>query len=235
VDDLDGDLRSVAAQLWMVPAGRAGSGLVVHQRTQLTFTGNAASPAISADGKRLAYVVRRCDGASCTFGIEIQDIGGGSPRRILDGATALYGLGWSPDGRYMEFNGTIATRFGAYVMSTVGGTPRLVVSAPGAGVSFLPGSDSLLVTMPLGTDSIGWLKVTTFDGAVHDSIPIDRPGTGLSMATMLAGGRWIVVAAQAQGRAEWRIVDRHGHQRDAAPVSVGATPWLGSRVTADAL
>jgi serine/threonine-protein kinase len=224
-----------AAQLWKIPSGHAGSEFVVHDRAQLTFTGNASSPAISADGRQLAYVVRRCAGASCRFGIEIQDVGGGSSRRLLDGATALYGLGWSPDGRNLEFHGTIATRFGAYVISTLGGSPRLAVSAPGAGVSFLPGGDSVLVTMPLGTDGMGWLRVTTLDGAVHDSIPIDRPGGGLLTARMLAGGRWIVVAAKMPGRTEWRIVDRHGHQRDVFWPSAGATSWLGSRVTGNAL
>src|SRR5215471_4240363 len=54
-------------------------------------------------------------------------------------------------------------------------------------------------------------------------------------ATMLAGGRWIVVPANVSARPEWRIIDRHGNQQDVLRVSSGQTPWLGWRVTGNAL
>src|SRR6266704_722731 len=70
--------------------GRRAPALVVRDRAQLTFPGNAAVPATSGAGKQLAYVVKRCAAAACAYGIEVQDVGGGASRRVVDGTTALY-------------------------------------------------------------------------------------------------------------------------------------------------
>ena len=45
-------------------------------KTQLTVSGNILFPAISPDGKQLAYVDRRCNGADCTYAVVEQDVGG---------------------------------------------------------------------------------------------------------------------------------------------------------------
>ena len=232
---------ALAAALWLAvraTGGRRAPALVVRDRAQLTFTGNAAAPAISGDGKQLAYVVKRCAAAACAYGIEVQDVGGGASRRVVDGTTALYWIGWSPDRRYLIFLGSIAARYGSYIASTLGGAPRFL----GVGaVTFFPGGDSLLLTSPPRRDSVAWVWVATLDGDHRDSLRIDRPGDGLDGAWLLAGGRWIVVEVLNRGRPEWRIVDRHGRQRDGfgplnnvyGPMGVGNGTLR--RVTADAL
>src|SRR3989454_786125 len=232
---------ALAAALWLAvraTGGRRAPALVVRDRAQLTFTGNAAAPAISGDGKQLAYVVKRCAAAACAYGIEVQDVGGGASRRVVDGATALYWIGWSPDRRYLIFLGSIAARYGSYIASTLGGAPRFL----GVGaVTFFPGGDSLLLTSPPRRDSVAWVWVATLDGDHRDSLRIDRPGDGLDGAWLLAGGRWIVVEVLNRGRPEWRIVDRHGRQRDGfgplnnvyGPMGVGNGTLR--RVAADAL
>src|SRR5437867_4378550 len=80
---------ALAAALWLAvraTGGRRAPALVVRDRAQLTFTGNAAAPAISSDGKQLAYVVKRCAAAACAYGIQVQGVGGGARRRVVDGA-----------------------------------------------------------------------------------------------------------------------------------------------------
>jgi len=90
---------AIGVGLWLgvrAAASRRGPAFVALDRSQLTFTGNATIPAISGDGKQVAYVVKRCTGATCSYRIEIQDVGGGESRRVIDGATALYSIGGAP-------------------------------------------------------------------------------------------------------------------------------------------
>ena len=65
-------------------------------RTQLTTAGVVLVPAISPDGKQLAYVTQKCSTGQCGYSIVVQDIGGSTTRPILEGATAAYYLEWSP-------------------------------------------------------------------------------------------------------------------------------------------
>src|SRR2546428_471086 len=169
-------------------ARRGGPAFVALDRSQLTFTGNATSPAISGDGKQVAYVVKRCTGATCSYGIEIQDVGGGESRRVIDGATALYSIRWSPDRRFLIFGGTIASRFGDYIVSTLHGTPRYlgIVMA-----TFFPDGDSLLVAPFQNHESTVWVWIPTLDGDHRDSIRIED--VNLPAVVPVASGRWMVV------------------------------------------
>jgi len=154
-------------------------------------------------------VVRHCAGATCTYGIDIQDVGGGERRGVVDGATALYAIRWSPDRRFLIFQGTIASRWGDYIVSTLGGTPRYL---GGVRATFFAGSDSLLVTTAYGRKSAAWVWITTLDGDHRDSIRVED--VDLPAAASVAGG-WIVVQSSTMpGSPEWRIVDRRGRVRD---------------------
>ena len=203
---------AIGVGLWLgvrAAASRRGPAFVALDRSQLTFTGNATIPAISGDGKQVAYVVKRCTGATCSYGIEIQDVGGGESRRVIDGATALYSIRWSPDRRFLIFGGTIASRFGDYIVSTLHGTPRYlgIVMA-----TFFPDGDSLLVTPFQNRESTVWVWITTLDGDHRDSIRIED--VNLPAVVPVAGGRWMVVQSSMEENPEWRIVDRRGRVRD---------------------
>jgi len=220
---------AIGAGLWLAvraAASRRGPAFVALDRSQLTFTGNATSPAISGDGKQVAYVVKRCTGATCSYGIEIQDVGGGESRRVIDGATALYTIRWSPDRRFLIFGGTIASRFGDYIVSTLHGTPRYlgIVMA-----TFFPDGDSLLVTPFQNRESTVWVWITTLDGDHRDSIRIED--VNLPGVVPVAGGRWMVVRSSMQENPEWRIVDRRGRVRDRFRLP-GAPPDLSPPRTA---
>ena len=227
----------VAVSLWLGARSHArarGPAIAARDPTQVTATGNATTPALSGDGTQLAYVVTHCAGGSCVRGIDLQEIGGGTPRRVVDNATALYSIVSSPDGRSLLFVGTIGARYGCYMVPTAGGSPRFL-GVPGMGYfpgAFFPGSDSLLL---VDRKSV---RVATLDGVLHDTIPINRgPGDFFAGAWPLSGG-WVLARFASQGGSDWLIADRRGRRHDAFRTSreVGAS-WQRrvARVTSDAL
>jgi tRNA A-37 threonylcarbamoyl transferase component Bud32 len=185
--------------------------LMLRDRTQLTFTGRSRAPAISGDGKQLAYVTSSCGGSSCTYAVVIQDVAGTATRRVLDGATAAYSLKWSPDRRNLLFEGSIAHRYGTYLFPTLGGAPRYLTSS---GADFWAGGDSLLVAPPFGPDSVFWLRVEALDGSLRDSIRIAGPGLAM-YPVAIPGSPWIAaIVPQTQTLSEYRVIGRNGLTRD---------------------
>jgi hypothetical protein len=180
-------------------------------RTQLTSTGAVLDPAISPDGKQLAYVTRGCTGAKCTYAVVVQDVGGTTTRTILDGATAAYGLEWSPDRRNLLFPGTVAGRGGTYLLSALGGEPRWLT--PGV-ATFYAGGDSLLLGPRLGPDSVFYVRVAALDGIPRDSIRITGPGRLLASLSVVPGTNWILSLVIQPPHGLWQIVDRSGKVAD---------------------
>jgi hypothetical protein len=190
--------------------GSRGPAVVLRDRTQLTFTARIRSPAISLDGRQLAYVTQDCGASACSYAIEIQDVGGTETRRVLSGATSIYGLAWSEDRRHLMVIGTIGGRYGFYVVSAIGGTPRLV--AVGA-ASFFAGGDSILITPEAFSDSVTYLRVSGLNGVVRDSIPVvGRAAFGYALA--IPGTPWIAAVLNHGSRVAVRIMDRAGRVSD---------------------
>jgi len=89
---------------------------------QITFLGDAAMPAISPDGKFVAYVTAESENNQKLM---MQALSGGPNLELLH-AHKLLNPRWSPDGselmvRVLESD---ATKRGIYVVSRLGGTPR---------------------------------------------------------------------------------------------------------------
>jgi hypothetical protein len=177
------------------------------QKTQLTVAGGVRVPAISPDGKQLAYLTRQCDGGHCTYSVVVQDVGGTTTRDILDGATAAYYLGWSPDRRNLLFNGTVDSRYGTYMLSALGGTPRFLTSGVAA---FYAGGDSLLMGSSDGPDSEYWMRVAGLDGIVKDSIRVPGPGQSLASISVVPGTQWILTLVIQAPHGLWQVIDRSG-------------------------
>jgi hypothetical protein len=219
----------VGGLLAMGKFGHRGPAFVLRDRTQLTSSGSVYTSAVSADGKQLAYITHNCGAKGCTYSVDLQDVGGSATHRVLDGATAAYGLEWSPDRRNLMFVGTLKGRWGFYLVSALGGPPRYLSS--GAAM-FWAGGDSLLVGPPLtGGDSVFQVKVTSIDGTIRDSIRVAGPGIGLTGLSVSPGGRWIVGLVVQAGRGLWQVFDRHGTVADHV-VNSCVCP---GRITADAL
>jgi hypothetical protein len=189
------------------PAVRATLG----RKTQLTVSGAILVPAISPDGKQLAFVTRHCATGACTYSVEEQDVGGTTTRTILEGATAAFGLEWSPDRRNIEFGGTINGRAGSYLLSALGGAPRFLT--PGV-ATFYAGGDSLLVGPVIRPDSVYWIGVAALDGAVRDSIRVAGTGQGLAAISVVPGTNWIVTLVLQQPHGLWQVIDRAGRVAD---------------------
>jgi hypothetical protein len=180
-------------------------------RTQLTSTGTVLNPAISPDGKQLAYVTRGCTGATCTYDVVVQDVGGTTTRTILDGATAAYGLEWSPDRRNQLLPGTVRGRAGTFLLSALGGEARWLTSGV---ATFYAGGDSLLLGPRYAPDSVFYVRVAALDGIPRDSIRIAGPGRLLASLSVVPGTNWILSLVVQPPHGLWQIVDRSGKVAD---------------------
>ena len=187
--------------------------IALRDRTQLTFTGNVIAPVMSEDGKQLAYIVKSCPTEKCTYAVMVQDVGSTSPRKVFDGATNGDYLQWSSDRRNLLFEGTIDARFGMYLLSVLGGTPRFV----GAGTaSFYAGGDSILVgpVGPSGPDSAFTVKVTGLSGDVGGTIKVPGSGELLGSLLPIPGSSRFVSLTLRPPRGFWQIIDRQGKASD---------------------
>jgi hypothetical protein len=179
----------------------------LRDRTQLTFSGKIAAPAVSQDGKQLAFFTKDCAGADCRFAIDLQDVGSTTTRRVLEGATSAYALEWSPDRRNLMMNGTIAGRFGTYLVSALGGTPRYLTSGA---ATFYAGGDSLLIGSLVPTNGAFTVKVAGLDGTVRDSLRVPGPGTQIGALASVPGTSRIVAMVIQPPHGLWQVFERNG-------------------------
>jgi hypothetical protein len=181
----------VASGFWLA-RNRSGEQprvpVTLRDRTQITNTGRVSTPAISADGKSLAYVLTDCSAGGCSYSIEIQDLAGGPARRLLDSATAVNGIEISPDRRNVIVNGAIDRVSGAFLVSTLGGTPRKLATSLAA---FYAGGDSLLQWRVSPRAKIIWILVSGLDGVPSDSIRVEGPADGVSSITSVPNSQHI--------------------------------------------
>jgi Tol biopolymer transport system component len=141
---------------------------------QLTFTGRASQPAISPDGKRVAYVV---SGRS----LVVQSLDGGEPIELVPPARFLFTPRWTRDGSALLFtmfrdtvvNGQIKLA-GTWMVPSGGGPPREVLPDVGG---FDAGPDSLTAiwAQPAGIEAV---ELPSGDRPlkIRTSIPTDSLG-----------------------------------------------------------
>ncbi len=223
---------------WLAVSSRtpAGPAVTLRDRTQLTFTGRIQSPAISPDGKQLAFVTQECTETGCAYSVDVQDVGGTATRRVLAGAASAYFLEWSPDRRNLLITGTINGSWGTHLVSLLGGGPRRVGlggAGGGGGVSFYSGGDSLLITPRTSVDTLQWIDVAPLGGVVRDSIPIRTAGSRIMGVGAVPGTGWIDVTLQSAAKSERIVLDRTGRETSRQTIpggiirSSGEALWLG--------
>lgn len=204
--------------------------VVLRDRTQLTSTGRVQAPAVSPDGEELAFVTSDCESGSCVYGVDIQDVGGSATRRLMDGASGIDWMEWSPDRRNLLVTGVIGDRFGSFLQPLLGGAPQPL---PGL-ASFWAGGDSLLMTtfdIRAAMDSAIWVGVAGLDGVESDSIRIPAAGRHID-AVAVPRSRWLLVTARTTQThiQSLRLVDRRGKEGD----RISELPPLASHVFASA-
>jgi Tol biopolymer transport system component/DNA-binding winged helix-turn-helix (wHTH) protein len=113
----------VAVAMVLVQLGRQRAPQATADPThrQVTFTGREGAPTLSPDGRRIAYV----SNDSPERKVIVQELAGGSPLKIFSAPEAGH-LRWSPDGTELLVWTRGAGRSGVFIISQMGGAPRLV-------------------------------------------------------------------------------------------------------------
>ena len=99
--------------------------LTLGAQTQVDAGSPGVDPAVSADGRWLAFASE--GGASGSLHIWLRPMAGGAPRQITKGAHDDYEPAFSPDGRMLAYRSE-AGGGGIYAMPIAGGKPRLLAA-----------------------------------------------------------------------------------------------------------
>jgi eukaryotic-like serine/threonine-protein kinase len=132
-------------------------------RRPLTTSGAASQPALSPDGKMVAYVLNGTD-------VLVQDLAGGDPLPIVRGTVSVRYPRWTPDGSALLFLGELRRgEAGLFVVPRLGGAPRRVAEASLA-FAIDPAGESVLVSRfdPMRGSALVRLRLK--DGVVVDTL-----------------------------------------------------------------
>jgi WD40-like Beta Propeller Repeat len=195
-------------------------------RQQLTFVGNAAYPAISNDGRQLAYAVTRCAAVGCSYAIEVRDLASNVIREITSGIAQLYYIRWSPNSRNLLYAGIAHDGWASYLVPATGGTPRRVAVQ---NALFIDSGEILWAPDQDGGD---WhsIEIGDDEGNPHARIRVPGQADGFGVVCSVPASPWIIAALYHGSDAELRAVDRNGRVAGSFTVrGVGAGFTTASR------
>ncbi|HEY3885635.1 MAG TPA: winged helix-turn-helix domain-containing protein, partial [Vicinamibacterales bacterium] len=133
----------------LVVAGAAGGWLYAHRASarssgdastpalqQITdFADSALAPALSPDGRMLAFIRGRSDFLTADQ-IYVKMLPDGEARRLTSDPRLKYGLTFSPDGSQVAYTVMERAEWSTYAVSVLGGEPQLIL-ANAAGLTWL--------------------------------------------------------------------------------------------------
>jgi len=100
---------------------------IVSSHRQLTFIGDVSYPAISPDGKFIAYVTSQAYAGQKVW---VQDMAGGRSIEVFKADRFDYGLRWTPDGSEISFYARKDSKAGTFLVPRLGGPPRQIETFP---------------------------------------------------------------------------------------------------------
>jgi DNA-binding winged helix-turn-helix (wHTH) protein/Tol biopolymer transport system component len=178
--------------------------------TQLTdFTDSAVSPALSPDGRMLAFI-RGSDSFMSADQIYIKVLPDGEARHLTDDKRIKYGLAFSPNGSEIAYTVLETPNFSTYTVSVLGGDPHLFLKNA-AGLSWLSPNQILFSRIKSGIH-LGVVTATANGDDVRD---IYFPSHERGMAHFSFPSpdhKWILVVEMNQygGWAPCRLVSLEG-------------------------
>ena len=148
--------------------------------TPVSSSGHTYGPAISPDGKWLAYI----SGEDGTSGIWVRQLGTGSTAQVLAPSTGNFkGLTFSPDGNYLYFvkgePGTGLSKL--YQVPSLGGTPRELIVDVDSPVTFSPDGKQIAFVRQSSTAGTSSLLQAKADGSAEHAIAVLREPLSFSM------------------------------------------------------
>ena len=188
--------------------------------TQLTdFTDSAVSPALSPDGRMLAFI-RGSDSFMSADQIYLMMLPDGEAKRLTDDKRDKYGLAFSPDGSEIAYTVLETPNFSTYIVSVLGGDPHLFLKNA-AGLSWLSPNQILFSRAKSGIH-LGVVTGNVNGDDVHDIYipPHERGMAHFSFPS--PDHKWILVAEMNQygGWAPCRLVSLESpfHTRPVGPI-----------------
>ena len=138
-----------------------------------SYPGRQITPAISPDGKQVAFAWKGEQGGNLDIYVKLVDAG--EPLRLTTNPAHEYGPAWSPDGRYIAFCRELSGHFEIWMVPALGGAERKLAESAGCGLFWSPDGKHLAIVDKNASPepySIFLLSVETGDKQELTSPPI---------------------------------------------------------------
>ena len=162
---------------WAASPSTVSSPPLQMRTTPLTsFPDEELDPALSPDGKLIAYVWK--GGANKGLNVYVQQVDAGTPVRLTTEFARDASPKWSPDGRYIAFvRGSVdPNKNGIYLIPALGGPERHLYTTRGTKVDWSPDGKFLVFSGRPSSEGSTYLSVLNIDSLEVRQLTTPRSG-----------------------------------------------------------